>query len=111
MLPYFIEALVLNGLLVWNDLEIISEAFERASNSEPKIDTSYFKETMDLFKRVLGSHRPMSLKNMCRIFVKNSIQNFSIPTVEALPISDRDKEFLLFLRDLEKCFNDNIKSL
>lgn len=115
-MPYFIEALVLNGLLKPNDLSTMNEAYKKHvgpsddNNAEtpPPDDFSYFPATLERIERVLRTHTPMKLRQMCRMCIKQNVRNFGWPTLKSLPLIDEDaRRFLIFDNELNRCYKEN----
>lgn len=107
MLPYFIEALILNGFLNSNDLKEIRLAFEDAKRQQPLIDISYFDASLSRLKQAIQVHEPMKLKYRCRIFIKQTIKNFNYIAIQSLKINDDDKRFLLFQEEFAQYYRKN----
>lgn len=97
ILPYFIEALILNGLLTKRDLSLF-----RASSSCFRVNAA------NTIEHAIKRHAcPMKLKNMCRILIKNRIRDFSSLTVNGLQINESDKNFMLFNDEFERFYEEN----
>lgn len=117
-MPYFIEALVFNGLLNSNDLSTMNEAYKKylvsssddknAETPPPDDDFSYFPPTLERIERVLRTHTPMKLRQMCRMFIKQNVRDFGWPTLKSLPLIDEDaRKFLIFDDELHRCYKEN----
>ena len=151
MLPYYAEALVLNGLFDSNDLNnfkefinklnviystsdslrhpqqmstltsvdsslpctsssLVTEATDSTSISiENKLNNfkykiEYLNETLDNLTQVILNNKPMKLKNMCRIIIKDHIQEFDFEIISKSNLNDHARSFLLFNEEFEQMY-------
>jgi hypothetical protein len=103
MLPYYADALELSGLLNNDDLAKMKSYYLSAQDGS----LSYVGNLLESLNGILNRNRPQKLRNMCRIFIKNRIRNFTFQVVESLDIKASDKEFLLFNQEFERCWYEN----
>ncbi len=98
-MPYFIEALILNGYL---DLNIL-KSFEKFV----RLQRDYsLNEMYSIIEKKLQVNFPMKLNNMCRIVVKNSIIEFNAKSVQTLNVDNPVKDFILFNQEFESYYNE-----
>ncbi|CAF0703584.1 unnamed protein product [Brachionus calyciflorus] len=95
ILPFYIEALVLNGFLKRKDLESLQ--LDESKN--------YVRKFMSHLNGV-NSEVP-KLKNICRLFIKNRLVNFDRITIDKLSLDDENKNFLLFDHEFQNLFAQN----
>jgi hypothetical protein len=105
--PYFIEALILNGVLMRKDLLFLSNLnvsrfIKFTKNSKSEID--YMNEAIQLTKPLINKYAIMRLDDMCRIAVKSSMSEFGVKTVSQLNCLQRIKDFLIFEQEFINYF-------
>lgn len=93
--PYFIQALILNGLFTLNDFKQFLK-FSETSN-----------ESNSIVQSKITSNFPMNLRNLCRIKIKQTMREFNSIAVDSLKQDDSIKRFLLFNSEFESYYNEN----
>ena len=83
ILPYFIEALILNGFLIQKDLAIF---YNQESSLNKR--NNYLLNLADLVHNVIKKMYPLRLKDLCRILIKDKMKIFNHQTIDCLNLND-----------------------
>ena len=81
------------------------------SRSQANKRFKYVEESIMVLAREVDGDRPMMLKHMCRIKVKNYLREFNHKTVESLNVKDDLKSILFFNHEFELIYNETRSSL
>lgn len=101
VISFYVEALVLNGLIKPSDLKLVVQLAEQNPNAE------YIQDVLEIMNQVLGKFIPMKLKDMCRILVKRSLKPyFDLDSVKQLKLNHKDTEFLLFNDEFQQYYKE-----
>ncbi len=108
-MPFFVEALILNGLLTKRELYFFlnlnfSKLIKFSMYSKFEIDYAY--EAVQLFRPFVHKFSLYRLCDMCRIVIKINMKNFGVKTVQKLNCSDKIKQFILFDNEFHKCYEN-----
>lgn len=98
--PYYIEALILNGLLDQADFKAYSKLI--------LVENYEHLEAYKIIEAKMKSlAQPMKLKFMCRIRIKQVMKEFNSVQLDSLNISNNLKNFILFNSEFESYYNEN----
>ena len=99
LIPCFIEALILNGLLIQKDLKFfLNLNFIQLVKNSPnsRLEIEFSQEAVAILKQLSDKHSILRLSDLCRIKMKQVMKYFSMRTVHELNLSDKLKQFILF---------------
>lgn len=100
LLPHYIEAMILSGLLTRGDMLTLEPELESELN---KYKGDFLSDVNNIFNK----HKIMTLKSMSRIVVRKQLVGFSHAEIEQLKLDRKSKEFLEFDSDFENLFDVN----
>jgi hypothetical protein len=109
LIPFFVEALILNGLLTQRELIFFldlnfSKLIKPSANSKYEIEYSH--EAVQHFRPFTHKYSLYRLCDLCRIVIKVSMNDFSVKKVQELNCSDKIKQFIVFDQEFHKSFEN-----